>query len=291
MSNIAAQRAKPVQRYDIVQALAANGKAVVAGTQSGVMLVSQDQGKTWNRRTLGPSSVIGLATCPDGSFVGIDFHSQVWSAAADGQDWKSVKLDKPRTPLAVTCDASNGWWVAGSNATIASSRDHGATWTVTDLKQDAQLTTLQFVDASFAIATGEFGLVLASEDGGATWTKRPKLANEFYPYATLFTNRSDGWISGLAGQVLQTHDGGKTWASQDNTTGAPLYQLFLHRGQPYGVGAAGVVARLEGGAWRAVPYPDAAPVFLGAAVSLNDQNAIVIGGPGALLRAIGVAVN
>lgn len=47
MSGIAAERERPVRRYDITQALAANGKAIVAGTQSGVALVSHDQGKSW----------------------------------------------------------------------------------------------------------------------------------------------------------------------------------------------------------------------------------------------------
>ena len=45
--------------------------------------------------------------------------------------------------------------------------------------------------------------------------------------------------------------------------------------------------RQEGDTWRSVPYPDAVPVFLGAAVSLPEQHAIIAGGPGGLLRVIG----
>ena len=56
---------------------------------------------------------------------------------------------------------------------------------------------------------------------------------------------------------------------------------------PHGVGAGGIVARLDGDTWRSVPYPDAVPVFLGAAVSLPEQHAIIAGGPGGLLRVIG----
>jgi len=36
--------ARPMQRYDTAQALAANDKVVVVGAQSGVVLVSVDQG-------------------------------------------------------------------------------------------------------------------------------------------------------------------------------------------------------------------------------------------------------
>jgi hypothetical protein len=75
-----------------------------------------------------------------------------------------------------------------------------------------------------------------------------------------------GWASGIAGQILHTSDGGQTWTRQTNASRASLYRLFLHEGVPHGVGAGGVVARLEGDTWRTVPYPDAAPVFLGAGI-------------------------
>ena len=65
----------------------------------------------------------------------------------------------------------------------------------------------------------------------------------------------------------------------------------MHDGVPYGVGSGGVIARLDGDSWRAVPYPDAVPVFLGSGASLPGQSAIVIGGPGGLLRAVSTHAN
>ncbi len=287
LSAVKAEAARPVQRYDITQALASNGKVVVAGTQSGAVLVSADNGRSWKREMLGGSSLIGIAACPDGRFVAVDFFRKVWSSDAAGAGWKSVAIDKPRTPLAISCDARGRWWVAGTSATLAVSADAGATWTVTDLAEDAQLTGIQMVDDSVGYATGEFGLVAVTRDGGTTWTRQPPMPDEFYPYAALFTTPTRGWASGIAGQILQTSDGGQTWTRQTNASRAALYRLFMHEGVPHGVGAGGVVARLEGDTWRNVPYPDAAPVFLGAAVSLPEQHAIVAGGPGGLLRVIG----
>lgn len=291
MGPVGLESARPLKRYDVTQALASNGKVLIGSTNNGAILVSADQGKTWERRALENASLVGLATCPDGSFVGIDFYRRVWAGSADGRTWNSYPIDKPRTPLAVTCDGEGRWWVAGTNTTIAGSRDRGASWQVTDLGQDAQLTAIQFVDAANGIALGEFGKVLATADGGATWTKAGQIPNDFYPYAALFTDRLHGWASGLAGQVVYTADGGKTWEKQTNAAQAPLYRLFMHGGVPYGVGAGGVVARYESGAWRAVPYPDTTPVFLGAAASLEQQGAIAIGGPGGLVRLVGTQTN
>jgi photosystem II stability/assembly factor-like uncharacterized protein len=295
MSAIQAERGKSLQRYDIVQSLSANEKVLVGSTQSGAVLVSSDQGKTWARQVLGPVSIIGLSTCPDGSFVGIDFNHKIWMSDAEAKTWKSVVLDKPRTPLALSCDGQGRWWVAGSGARIAVSADHGANWTVTDLNEDTQLTTIQLIDERRGIALGEFGTVVTSADGGVSWKKQTKIANDFYPYAALFKDAKEGYASGLAGQILHTKDGGLTWNKQDNATGAALYRLFLHHGQPYGVGAGGIVARLDGDTWRTMPYPDAVPVFLGSGAALpdtaNSAASIAIGGPGGLVRVLGTQAN
>ncbi|MBS1188308.1 MAG: glycosyl hydrolase [Rhodocyclaceae bacterium] len=286
MSGVDRERRKAVQRYDVSQAIAGNGKAVVAGTQSGAVLVSKDQGKTWARTELGPVSLVDIAACGDAGFVAIDHYHKVWSADAVGADWKSVPLAEPRTPLAVTCDRRGGWWVSGSGSAIAGSTDRGATWKVSRLGEDTQITTIQFVDDRHGIALGEFGRTVLTEDGGATWKKGANIPGDFYPYAALFTSREEGWVSGLAGQVLHTVDGGKTWQKQANAAQASLYRFFVHGGVPYGAGAGGVIARLEGGTWRQMPYPDAVPVFLGGSTSLPGQSAVLIGGPGGLLRAI-----
>jgi len=288
---IHAERGKSLQRYDIFQAIAANGRVMAAGTQGGALLVSTDQGRNWTRQTLGGASLIGLETCPDGSFVGIDFNHKVWHGDAAGAVWKAVALANPHIPLAVACDGKNRWWVAGSGARIAMSDDQGGSWRVTDFGEDAQITALQFVDEEFGIAVGEFGMLVTTTDGGLTWQKGASIPNDFYPYAMLFMDRRAGYVSGIAGQILKTEDGGRTWAKADNLANASLYRLFAHDGKPYGVGSGGVVARLEGDAFRAMPYPDAVPVFLGAGASLPGEEAVAIGGPGGLLRVVGSHVN
>lgn len=287
LSAMNAERAKPIQRYDTVQALAANGTAVVAGTQNGAVLVSADQGKTWSRKELGPfTSLIGLSSCPDGSFVGIDFNHKVWSSDARGTEWKSVALNKPRVPLVVACDAQGYWYVGGSRATIARSVDKGANWQVSDLGEDAQILAFAITGSQTGIALGEFGLVAKTDDGGATWKLGSRISADFYPYATVFLNSKEGYVSGGAGTALRTQDGGNTWNKIENATHASLYRLFLHEGKPYGVGPGGTIARLEDNVFLPVPYADAVSVFLGTGTSLPAQAAIVIGGPGGLVRVI-----
>ncbi len=286
MSGIAAERLRPVQRYDISQSIASNGKAVVVGTQSGVVLVSGDQGKTWARKPLGNTSLVDMSVCGNKGFVAVDHYHKVWSADETGNNWQSVPLELPHTPLAVTCDKQGGWWVVGTNAVIAGSTDGGKTWKNTDLAEDKQITTIQFIDDKHGIALGEFGLTVYTEDGGTTWKKGAKIPGDFYPLSSLFADNKQGWVSGIAGQIVHTTDGGKTWNPQENTTHTTLNRLFLNDGVPFGAGAGGVLARLDGNRWYNVAYTDAVPVFLGGAASLPGQSAIVIGGPGGLLRTV-----
>ncbi|EWS54691.1 YCF48-related protein [Methylibium sp. T29] len=186
---VQAERAKPVQRNDTFQAASNNGKVLVAGTASGAIVVSSDVGKSWARQELaGPASVIALAACPDGGFVGIDFYRKLWIGDAAGQQWKAVPLDKQVDPMAVTCDPKGRIWVAGSHSTVLSSADRGATWNKQDFGEDAILTTIQFVDEQRGYITGEFGTVLTTSDGGANWTPLPAIAGDFYPYSTVFVD-------------------------------------------------------------------------------------------------------
>jgi len=286
---VSAQR--PVQRYHVIQTLSANSALVVAGTQSGDLLMSRDAGQSWQRSAVPGASLIDSAQCPDGSFLALDFYRRVWAISADGATVTPATFQKPRVALTVACDHRGGWWVAGTRARIAHSTDRGQSWTLTDFDEDAQITALQFVDQDYAVAVGEFGLLAVSTDGGATWTRREPIPNDFYPYAALFLSREEGWVSGLAGQILHTADGGQTWTRQINTTQAALYRLFVHGGVPHGVGVGGTVARLEGDAWQAVPYPDPLPVFFGAGATLPGQSALIAGGPGGLVRVIGTLVN
>jgi photosystem II stability/assembly factor-like uncharacterized protein len=270
-----------VRRYDIVQALAAQARTVVAGTQTGALLASSDGGATWVRHDLGPHSFVAIAACPDGTFVAADFYHHVLKIEADGTPGKPLALENPATPLTVACDAQGRWWVAGTFATLAMSADQGATWTVQDFGEDAHLTAVQFIDATHAIVAGEFGLLFSSADGGATWTRGPAVPNEFYPYAAHFDTADEGWIAGIAGQVLKTSDAGASWVREPNAAGFALYRLFAANGRLYGVGAGGVAARGADGTWQALPG-DAPPAFAGAATPVIDDATavVVIGGVG-----------
>jgi photosystem II stability/assembly factor-like uncharacterized protein len=273
-----------VQRYEIVQAMAASGQRIVAGTQTGVLLSSADGGATWTRHSVGPHSFVSVAACPDGSFFAADFYHHVVPVDAQGVPGKPLPLEKPETPLATACDGAGRWWIVGTFATVAVSADRGASWQVQDLGEDAHLTAIQFVDATNAVMAGEFGLLFSSSDGGVTWTRGPAIPNEFYPYTAHFNGTGEGWLAGIAGQVLRTTDAGATWVREPNTSGFAFYKIFAVGGRLYGVGSGGVAERGADGTWTAIPPEASLPAFLSAAAAVGDegsQTTAVVGGLGA----------
>lgn len=280
---VQAEQARSVKRDDSFQAAASNGRVLVAATASGALVRSADAGKTWTRQQLAtPASVIALAACPDGRFVGVDFYRKVWIGDAEGAAWSARPLDKSVDPMAVSCDPAGRLWVVGSHSTVMSSRDGGQTWTPQDFGEDAILTTVQFLDAQRGVITGEFGTVLSTADGGKTWTPQPPMPGDFYPYSTVFLDARRGWSSGIGGVLLKTTDGGQTWAPQDNPSAAPMYSLLRQGEGLYGLGAGGQMIVLKGERWERFDHGLAVPAYLAAGAVLDAGSLLVVGAAGAL---------
>ena len=114
MSGIALERQKPVKRYDIAQALAANGQSVVAGTQSGAcwfrqMRARAGTGRRWEQspwlispfartRAMSPSIITTRYGLPA-------------RLATNGARLPSTNR-VPRWRSLATRKAAGGWWVS-----------------------------------------------------------------------------------------------------------------------------------------------------------------------------------
>ncbi|TWT48839.1 YCF48-related protein [Botrimarina hoheduenensis] len=77
---------------------------------------------------------------------------------ADWFDWRAVEADGPHA------------WIAGAPGSIVlQTHDAGASWSHSNTGVTTPLCAICFVDQHNGWAVGEFGVVLATTDGGATW--------------------------------------------------------------------------------------------------------------------------
>lgn len=100
-------------------------------------------------------------------------------------------------------------------------------------------------------------LVLATNDGGASWARqRVPMRSELIHVD--FAGEKRGWIVGADGVILHTRDGGETWTTQRSATKATLYHVdFRNERVGWTVGERGTILRTTDGgeSWFAVNAP------------------------------------
>lgn len=278
------QAEQAIQRTDFFQAMARNQQAIVLAGNSGALLVSSDEGGQWQRVQLPTDdSFLSLSTCPDQSFIALTFDNQVWHGMASGKNWTPHDLPSQEQMMTATCAPDGSWWVGGSFTTLQHSGDRGESWSEFSLNEDAILTNLQFLDAENGVATGEYGLVLETSNGGTTWDYAGYLPNEFYPHASLFTSAEKGYVGGLNGFIYATYDGGESWKQQPTDRNTPIFGFINSEDGLFALGENATVMRLENDQWQSLPTPNQ-PLYLRTGVITSDAQLLVAGGRGLVFQ-------
>jgi photosystem II stability/assembly factor-like uncharacterized protein len=220
---------------DNVYGVAALGpeSAVVVGTFGSIMTTA-DGGKTWERHDSGttdPIFSVEMADAQSGWAVGAS--GLILHTTDGGKTWtrQQSPLKEPRHLFKVEAIDPKTAWAVGDWGAIVSTTDGGATWqdrslgtltvkteespdrSTTVLTDDVILNDVQFPDARHGYVAGEFGTLLATSDGGATWERRD-LGTDQTIYGLTFATAERGWLVGIDGMVMRTTDGGKTWDMQ-----------------------------------------------------------------------------
>ncbi|MFK8329482.1 WD40/YVTN/BNR-like repeat-containing protein [Pseudomonas sp. BJa5] len=100
----------------------------------------------------------------------------------------------------------------GDRGHILFSDDQGQTWTQAKVPTRQLLTAVYFVDDKQGWAVGHDAQILASSDGGVTWSKQfEDLKREAPLLDVWFKDAQQGFAVGAYGALLETTDGGKHW--------------------------------------------------------------------------------
>ena len=103
----------------------------------------------------------------------------------------------------------------GAHGTVMLSDDGGAHFhQARHVPTTATLTSVEFTDARNGWAVGNWGIILATHDGGETWVvQRQDLSVDRPLFTVHFINSQQGWAGGLWSLLLRTADGGAHWTS------------------------------------------------------------------------------
>jgi photosystem II stability/assembly factor-like uncharacterized protein len=176
-----------------------------------------------------------------------------------GASWFNPLLQAPGNPpstlarslLSVSfVDSDTGWVVGGSGGVpiIARSTNGGVNWVEQAAPSGTSiLWDVDFVDAEQGWAVGNGRTIIATDDGGETWTTQ--LTGSGTLEAVEFLDPLHGWAVGVNG-ALRTIDGGATWTEVTVGVDPSLLDVeFLDAARGWIVGSAGtILATVDGGA-------------------------------------------
>jgi photosystem II stability/assembly factor-like uncharacterized protein len=106
---------------------------------------------------------------------------------------------------------------------------------------EGHMKAIHFVDEKNGWAAGDYGIIVATRDGGKSWQKlQSPVSSDLWDIH--FVNNKTGWASGADGIVLYTTDGGKMWKRQNTLVSVPLYGIyFLDEKKGWTVGTNGTI--------------------------------------------------
>ncbi|QGZ58042.1 glycosyl hydrolase [Paraburkholderia acidiphila] len=142
----------------------------------------------------------------------------------DGKAYRQAKQVPSNATLTsvVFTDASNGWAV-GHWGTILHTTDGGETWQLqhSDPTTDRPFFSVYFSDAQHGVAAGLWSLLMRTDDGGKHWQPinvppPPGGGHADKNLFSLFSNQKGVlFIAAEHGLVLRSSDGGITWTYLD----------------------------------------------------------------------------
>ncbi|MGZ5098803.1 MAG: WD40/YVTN/BNR-like repeat-containing protein [Usitatibacter sp.] len=175
----------------------------------------------------------------------------------------------------------------GDHGYIVLSDDFGKTWTRAKAPAAPLLTAIGFLDDQLGLAVGHDSVILATRDGGATWTQQFSAPSEQRPLLdVLYLTKELAIAVGAYGAYYDSTDGGKSWNPHKITSDDKHLNaiLDLGEGKLLILGEAGTIllSADSGKTWTPTPSPYKGSFYGG--LTANDGAVIAFGMRGRIFR-------
>lgn len=259
----------------------------------GLLLHSADGGKHWQKWPAATGEMltsIGFADSQHGFVVGRA--GTVIATTDGGRTWQKQKTPTRQQLLAVSVIDDKRAWAVGSFGTVIFTNDGGATWhrekldwsklipnvikTVGEVQPN--LNDVYFYNSQVGWIVGEFGLVLRTDDGGATWSTMRYGADLPQLYSVSIRHGQNGWAVGQHGTLLQTTDGGTTWKKED-LGNSDFYAIAQQNSVTALVGDGTMYVKRGSSEWTKSQFPS--DLWL-SGVSIHHGSVVAVGEAGTI---------
>ncbi len=131
------------------------------------------------------------------------------------------------------------------------------------------------------IAVGDWGTILRTEDGGATWARLQEIRTNALEGLSFPTARN-GWAVGTLGTILVTDDAGKTWHTQVSGSSNNLHGVFfINERKGWAVGDKGTTLRTEDSGATWITAPSGITEIINAVFFTDENTGFAVGGESA----------
>ncbi len=172
------------------------------------------------KRTDAAKEMVLAATRAGRRLVAVGDYGIVLLSDDDGKSYRQATAVPTRATLTSVAfaDEKNGW-AAGHWGAILRTADGGDTWALqrSDTAVDRPLFAVHFFDAEHGVAVGLWSLVLITSDGGKTWGEvklplPPEGGKADRNLFALFADAKGGLFAAAErGTILRSDDRGATW--------------------------------------------------------------------------------
>jgi len=217
---------------DIYFADSSNGWAVggrygseMTGAGMGIVILTQDGGSTWKAVRAESSMPLSSVNFADGKTGWVFGAAAALKSEDGGNTWASMIPPPPppaegqeaprrRRPSGlmggILVDAK--FWGINTGGRIVNLSEDGARFVPVETPL-GNLTDISFISAGTGCAVGQYGAILMTEDGGASWSVRARI-NADVLKSVAAPSETNSWAVG-SGVVCKSADGGQTWEPVD----------------------------------------------------------------------------
>lgn len=307
-SHVTATRALPVEGWEAAQrgpagkdlnaVFFADSKRGWVGGDDGLVLRTEDGGRTWARQLVETRDAVSDIYFRDKEDGYLLAGNTIFGTEDGGRAWRQTIQFSPASFGGAVPDlysvrfvSKKRGWVVGSlsrrdrivDSLVLYTEDAGTSWQRQRVPTQAELIHLDFSGEKRGWIVGASGVIIHTENGGETWARQTTNTNATL-YHVDFRNERDGWAVGERGTILRTENGGATWAS----VVAPVRNTLLSAkfaGERDGwiVGRGGVILRSEdgGATWLQQESRTKQNLY---ALFLDKKNNWAVGGDGIILQ-------
>lgn len=257
------------------------GDRIVTVGDRGLVLRSEDGGKSWERDNLPePVAMLGVALVGD-STVAVGQKGLIY-VQSPGSGWRQVESPTQERLLNVAGNNAGRVVAVGAFGAVIMSKDYGETWVnaqpdwlkigeadagggaLTGAAGEPTIYAVQVFDDGTIIIGGELSFIVRSKCG-KNWqlvNQAKTSLEEIAPSINSISIRPDGigFAVGQSGTVLRTRDRGLSWEVADSTASANLLSVTsLDSGEVVAVGMRSTIRSSDGGdSWshmRSLDFP------------------------------------